>query len=629
MFYAQFVLAKKGPLAKIWLAAHWEKKLTKAQIFETDVPQAIEEVIKPKVKMALRTVGHLLLGIVRIYSKKTRYLLADTNEAYLKMKVNFRDGFSFEADLPLNADIDENFINHADDFNISVPDFHDSDYNEQLIMANVSRLEDITIRDDVNYNAMFQINMDDDGFGDEGDYGTIEQLYGSLEPSSIRPTPQPESLEPDGSIQRVRDVSVQNSIVSMQGEGSVDLLEVERPAVQHDDKPFDSYGGGHTEGFDVNERKPEDLTIPEANEDHGPAPNPQMFNSMIHDNVYDDMDVGFEPEAEPRPRSPESFSLEPLDLENMEGGRRRRQRKPRRLMVDAETMISNEAFRAQQQDFTDLMQPIRMAPPSRKMLRMCVSGDLPHLMSLPGSSIHNKQLLSEYQRCLVPRKYDPNLTIAELSDSSSSVGSIERPAAPWVDLGLNEHIPIDVNEHAIEDDYHGYDNDVDFGGPMDMNATLGQIQDATDIDPVPIPVDQEENKENEDSEENWVDPFGSSASKSGRLEAYGFGSFVQKPTDDEGKWSKRANQILKQISASIESSGQAQFSSVTSSAKTRKQAAEQFYSLLTLAKSQAVLVEQEEPYGEISIRAGRNFQEALNPTASTSAGVLRTPMRAI
>ena len=49
MFYAQFVLAKKGPLAKIWLAAHWEKKLTKAQIYETDVPQAIEEVIRPKV----------------------------------------------------------------------------------------------------------------------------------------------------------------------------------------------------------------------------------------------------------------------------------------------------------------------------------------------------------------------------------------------------------------------------------------------------------------------------------------------------------------------------------------------------------------------------------------------------
>ncbi|VDO09444.1 unnamed protein product, partial [Brugia timori] len=84
MFYAQFVLSKKGPLAKIWLAAHWEKKLSKAQIYETNVQDAVDEILKPKVKMALRTTGHLLLGIVRIYSRKAKYLLADCNEAFLK-----------------------------------------------------------------------------------------------------------------------------------------------------------------------------------------------------------------------------------------------------------------------------------------------------------------------------------------------------------------------------------------------------------------------------------------------------------------------------------------------------------------------------------------------------------------
>lgn len=49
MFYAQFVLAKKSPLAKIWLAAHWERKLSKAQIFETDVQDAVDEILRPKV----------------------------------------------------------------------------------------------------------------------------------------------------------------------------------------------------------------------------------------------------------------------------------------------------------------------------------------------------------------------------------------------------------------------------------------------------------------------------------------------------------------------------------------------------------------------------------------------------
>lgn len=51
MFYAQFILAKKGPLAKIWLAAHWESKLSKAQIQETDLSSAAHEIAKPKVSL--------------------------------------------------------------------------------------------------------------------------------------------------------------------------------------------------------------------------------------------------------------------------------------------------------------------------------------------------------------------------------------------------------------------------------------------------------------------------------------------------------------------------------------------------------------------------------------------------
>lgn len=41
MFYSEFVLTKKGPLAKIWLAAHWDKKLSKNQITETDISTSV------------------------------------------------------------------------------------------------------------------------------------------------------------------------------------------------------------------------------------------------------------------------------------------------------------------------------------------------------------------------------------------------------------------------------------------------------------------------------------------------------------------------------------------------------------------------------------------------------------
>lgn len=39
------------------------------------------------VPMALRLSGQLLLGVVRIYSRKAKYLLDDCNEALLKIKM--------------------------------------------------------------------------------------------------------------------------------------------------------------------------------------------------------------------------------------------------------------------------------------------------------------------------------------------------------------------------------------------------------------------------------------------------------------------------------------------------------------------------------------------------------------
>lgn len=53
MFYAHFVLSKRGPLAKIWLAAHWDKKLTKAHVFECNLESSVESIISPKVIWAI------------------------------------------------------------------------------------------------------------------------------------------------------------------------------------------------------------------------------------------------------------------------------------------------------------------------------------------------------------------------------------------------------------------------------------------------------------------------------------------------------------------------------------------------------------------------------------------------
>uniref|UniRef100_A0A2R8MMA0 RAD21 cohesin complex component like 1 n=1 Tax=Callithrix jacchus TaxID=9483 RepID=A0A2R8MMA0_CALJA len=161
MFYTHVLMSKRGPLAKIWLAAHWEKKLTKAHVFECNLEITIKKILSPKVKIALRTSGHLLLGVVRIYNRKAKYLLADCSEAFLKMKMTFRPGL---VDLPK-----ENF---EASFNaITLPEeFHDFDTQNmnaidvsEHFTQNQSRPEEITIRENFDNDLLFQA----EGFGEE------------------------------------------------------------------------------------------------------------------------------------------------------------------------------------------------------------------------------------------------------------------------------------------------------------------------------------------------------------------------------------------------------------------------------------------------------------------------------
>ncbi|KAI8849522.1 double-strand-break repair protein rad21 [Chytridium lagenaria] len=98
MFYSESVLAKKGSLAKVWLAAHWERKLSKSQFLQTNIQTSVGAIVgEGNEPMALRLSGQLLLGVVRIYSRKARYLLEDCNEALVKIKMAFRPGI---VDMP-------------------------------------------------------------------------------------------------------------------------------------------------------------------------------------------------------------------------------------------------------------------------------------------------------------------------------------------------------------------------------------------------------------------------------------------------------------------------------------------------------------------------------------------------
>lgn len=86
MFFSTYVLTKKGPLAKIWLAAHWDKKLTRNEIRAIDLNQTIVQIVQPVVPIALRTSGELLIGVVRVYALKVKQLLKDATEATVLLR---------------------------------------------------------------------------------------------------------------------------------------------------------------------------------------------------------------------------------------------------------------------------------------------------------------------------------------------------------------------------------------------------------------------------------------------------------------------------------------------------------------------------------------------------------------
>ena len=88
MFYVDQLLSKTGPLAKVWLAANLERKLSKSQVLQSDIGKDINVILNENnAPMALRLHGNLMLGVVRIYGKKAKYLQDDCHEALLKIRV--------------------------------------------------------------------------------------------------------------------------------------------------------------------------------------------------------------------------------------------------------------------------------------------------------------------------------------------------------------------------------------------------------------------------------------------------------------------------------------------------------------------------------------------------------------
>ncbi|KAL8655919.1 MAG: hypothetical protein Q9210_000589 [Variospora velana] len=79
---------KRAPLAQIWRFVCVEKQLTKTDVLDTDIQIEITRMIHSvAAPVGLRANSQLLLGVVRLYKQKVRYLLEDCDRIVIQIRL--------------------------------------------------------------------------------------------------------------------------------------------------------------------------------------------------------------------------------------------------------------------------------------------------------------------------------------------------------------------------------------------------------------------------------------------------------------------------------------------------------------------------------------------------------------
>uniref|UniRef100_A0A2K6S2F4 RAD21 cohesin complex component n=1 Tax=Saimiri boliviensis boliviensis TaxID=39432 RepID=A0A2K6S2F4_SAIBB len=570
MFYAHFVLM-----------AHWDKKLTKAYDFKCNLESSVENIISPKVKMALRTSGHLLLGVVRIYHRKAKYLLADCNEAFIKIKMAFRPGV---VDLPEeNREAAYNAITLPEelhDFDQPLPDLDDIDVAQQFSL-NQSRVEEITMREEVGNISILQEN-------DFGDFGMDDREI-------MR---EGSAFEDDDML-----VSTTASNLLLESEQSTSNLNEKINHLEYEDQyKDDNFGEGNDGGILDNKLI--------SNNDGSIFDDPPALSEAgvmlpeqpAHDDMDEDDNVSMggpdSPDSvdpvEPMPtmtdqttlvpNEEEAFALEPNDITVKETKAKRK----RKLIVDSVKELDSKTIRAQLSDYSDIVTTLDLAPPTKKLMMWKETGGVEKLFSLPAQPLWNNRLLKLlhtvlhhlYQKTLEKgRKEERQIIWMNSSKSlkiqrflertSNSTGQIDpEPVMPPQQVEQMEIPPVEL--------------------PPEEPPNICQL--IPELELLPEKEKEKEKEKEDDEEEEDEDVSGGDQDQ------------------EERRWNKRTQQMLHGLQRALAKTGAESISVLElCQSMNRKQAATKLYSFLVLKKQQAVELTQEEPYSDIITTPGPRF----------------------
>ncbi|EKG17755.1 Rad21/Rec8-like protein eukaryotic [Macrophomina phaseolina MS6] len=367
MFYSETLLSKTGPLARVWLAANLERKLSKSNILQSNIETSVHAIVdQGQAPMALRLSGQLLLGVVRIYSRKARYLLDDCNEALMKIKLAFRPG---------NVDLPPNQAQAVNPASLTLPDvLTELDLlapmpDPSLLLSQEPEIEtgrrDPTLLDPPSQYLMdtqerqaqetLQLG-DDDLYLDisEGPDITVDR---SIEVGRDAPLPRPASEEVAPSPKPLEDDGLELDLGEDSFMPTTDLGR--RPSIGDDDIAM----GGMDEEPSVEEEQPraptpvEEEQTAEFEERRRESASPL---SSARSSVARELEETFHFDQEAAINEPEEeFATAP-----------QRVKRRKILQADADTEFSQSQFKAQMNDHTKILKQPEFLPRDPMLLAL-------------------------------------------------------------------------------------------------------------------------------------------------------------------------------------------------------------------------------------------------------------------
>ncbi|KAI8139153.1 Rec8 like protein-domain-containing protein [Fennellomyces sp. T-0311] len=343
----ELLIGGSGPLARVWLASHWERKVSKSQFLQTNLEKTIDAITTDDHEpLTLRMSGQLLLGVARIYSRKTRYLLEDCNEALVKIKLSFKKGNVNMPDIQHTVASIKSITlpERLTEFDILLPDEPLLDIDMDTIDAvldsssQIASSQDITLSDigDLSFGNDWDINPTAETERARTDAENVNELDVGM--SSV------EQGRRDNEMELGREGSFIDDINSPLSKMNID------GAQQQDDNylDFDDFDFGD----DYADMAPPQ---PPAAEEFHRADDSQIMSgsSLMHSGlIADDDDDQL------------MFETQPLDEVSEPVAPRRRRR---RLVVDRVTEIPHDQLRAQVSDTSSLVnRDANALPRSRK-----------------------------------------------------------------------------------------------------------------------------------------------------------------------------------------------------------------------------------------------------------------------